>query len=359
MFFVGLAPLRETDAVRAMVAEAVGLQADDDVVAWLRSRRVLLVLDNLEHLDAVETVVAELLVGEVVVLATSRAPLHLSAERELPVEPLPEEAAVELFVSRAAAAGRRVEADATVAEVCRRLDNLPLALELAAARAKLLSPAALLQRLDAALPLLSGGARDLPERQQTLRATIEWSHDLLDDDAQAAFRRLSVFRGSFTLDAAEAVAGADLDQVAGLLDQSLLKPLGEERIFLLETIREYARERLDQAAETREYSLRQARYYLARLEHDEPELWGARRSELIEWSKAEEDNLRAMLDRLASEEVAEAAHAAALLHRYWLAHGAYAEGRERMRSSSFERPPARRESGEASVLPRRPRVPRG
>ena len=330
VFFVGLAPLRETDAIRATVAEAVGLQADDDVVAWLRSRRVLLVLDNLEHLDAVEMVVAELLVGKVVVLATSRAPLHLSAERELPVEPLPEEAAVELFVSRAAAAGRRVEADATVAEVCRRLDNLPLALELAAARAKLLSPAALLQRLDAALPLLSGGAHDMPERQQTLRATIEWSHELLDDDAKAAFRRLSVFRGSFTLAAAEAVAEADLDEVAGLLDQSLLKPLGEERIFLLETIREYARERLDQAAETREYSLRQARYYLARLEHDEPELWGARRSELIEWSKAEEDNLRAMLDRLASEEVAEAAHAAALLHRYWLAHGAYAEGRERM-----------------------------
>ena len=330
VFFVGLAPLRETEAVLATVAEAVGLRADDDVVAWLRSRRALLVLDNLEHLQAVETVVAELLVGEVVVLATSRAPLHLSAERELPVDPLPEEAAVELFASRAAAAGRRVEADATVAEVCRRLDNLPLALELAAARARLLSPAALLRRLDAALPLLSGGAHDLPERQRTLRATIEWSYDLLEDDAQAAFRRLSVFRGSFTLDAAEAVTGADLDRIAGLLDQSLLKPLGEERFFLLETIREYARERLDQEGESDEYSLRQARYYLARLEHDEPELWGARRSELIEWSKAEEDNLRAMLDRLASEEVAEAAHAAALLHRYWLAHGAYAEGRERI-----------------------------
>ena len=117
-------------------------------------------------------------------------------------------------------------------------------------------------------------------------------------DAQAAFRRLSVFRGSFTLDAAEAVAGADLDQVAALLDQSLLKPLGEERFFMLETIREYARERLDEAGETSEYSLRQARYYLARLEHDEPELRGPRRGELIEWSNAEEDNLRAMLDRL-------------------------------------------------------------
>src|SRR6185437_8467901 len=106
----------------------------------------------------------------------------------------------------------------------------------------LLSPSALLQRLDAALPLLVGGASDRPERQRTLRATIEWSHDLLDRDAQAAFRRLSVFRGSFTLDAAEAITGAALDQVAALLDQSLLKPLGDDRFFLLETLREYARE---------------------------------------------------------------------------------------------------------------------
>ena len=122
------------------MAEAVGLQPDDDVVAWLESRRALLVLDNLEHLQDVDVVVAELLVGETTVIATSRTPLRLVAERELPVEPLPEDAAVELFVSRAAAAGRRVEADETVAAVCRRLDNLPLALELAAARSKLLSP---------------------------------------------------------------------------------------------------------------------------------------------------------------------------------------------------------------------------
>ena len=330
VFFVGLAPLRETDAVRAAVAEAVGLQADDDVVAWLGTRRVLLVLDNLEHLDAVETVVSELLVGEVVVLATSRAPLHLRAERELPVEPLPEEAAVELFVSRAAAAGQRVEADETVAEVCRRLDNLPLALELAAARAKLLSPAALLERLDAALPLLSGGARDLPERQRTLRATIEWSHELLDDDGKAAFRRLSVFRGSFTLDAAEAITGADLEQVAALLDQSLLKPMGDARFFMLETLREYAREQLDEAGETGEYRRRQAGWYLTRLEHDELELWGSQRGELIAWYVTEEDNVRAMLDRLTADSPTEAAQAMHLLNRYWGAHGAYSEARERL-----------------------------
>src|SRR5215218_10427613 len=249
-FFVALAPLRNTTAVRSTVAEAVGLQPDDNVAGWLTSRRVLLVLDNLEHLQGVAAVVAELVVGEVVVLATSRAPLHLSVERELPVEPLPDEAAAELFVSRAAAAGRQIAVDETVGAVCRRLDNLPLAIELAAARAKLLSPAALLRRLDQALPLLVSGAIDLPERQRTLRATIESSHDLLDPDGHAAFRRLSVFRGSFTLDDAEAITGADLDQFAALLDHSLLKALGDERFFLLETLREYAGERLDEAGET-------------------------------------------------------------------------------------------------------------
>lgn len=153
-FFAALAPLRETQAVRSTVAQAVGLQPDDDVAGWLSSRRVLLVLDNLEHLQGVAGVVAELLVGEVVMLATSRAPLHLSAERELPVDPLLDDAAAELFVSRAAAAGRHLDVDQPVRAVCRRLDNLPLAIELAAARVKLLSPAALLARLDDALPLL-------------------------------------------------------------------------------------------------------------------------------------------------------------------------------------------------------------
>jgi predicted ATPase/class 3 adenylate cyclase len=332
VFFVALSPLRDLSTVRATVAESVGLQADDDIVSWLGSKRVLLVLDNLEHLPGVESIVWELLEGETVVLATSRAPLHLSTERELPVEPLRDESAMELFVSRAAAAGRGVEPDDTVRAVCRRLDNLPLALELAAARAKLLAPTAMLQRLDAALPLLTGGAHDLPERQRTLRATIEWSHDLLDQDVQAAFRRLSVFRGSFTLDAAEAVADADLDQVATLLDQSLLKPLGEERFFLLETIREYARERLDVSGERDEYTARHARFYLARLDANRQEIWGSRWPELLAWYEDEEDNLRAALDLLTVTAVAEAARAARRLHVYWLDRRAYAEEEERIRS---------------------------
>jgi predicted ATPase/class 3 adenylate cyclase len=329
VFFAALAPLRDVAAVPGTVADAVGLQPDDDVVGWLGSRRVLLVLDNLEHLQGVEGVVADLLVGEAAVLATSRAPLHLSTERELEVEPLASDAAVELFVGRAAAAGRALAPDATVAEVCRRLDNLPLALELAAARSKLLPPATLLERLGSALPLLTGGARDLPERQQTLRATIEWSHDLLDADAQAAFRRLSVFRGSFTLEAVEAVTGAGLDELAALLDQSLLKPLGSQRFFLLETLREYAREQLDEVGETAGYALRHARWYLARLEENYPEMRGPRRADSTAWFVSEEDNLRAMLDRLIADAVVEAAKAAALLHRWWVARNVYLEPRQR------------------------------
>jgi predicted ATPase/class 3 adenylate cyclase len=330
-FFAGLAPLRETRAVRSAVAEAVGLQADDDVAGWLSSRRVLLVLDNLEHLEGVAAVIAELLGDEVVVLATSRAPLHLIAERELPVEPLADEAAAELFVSRAAAAGAIIAVDDAVTALCRRLDNLPLAIELAAARAKLLSPAALLRRLDQSLPLLASGAADLPERQRTLRATIEWSHDLLDRGAQAAFRRLSVFRGSFTLDAAEAITGADVDQLAALLDHSLLKPLGDERFFLLETLREYARERLDETGETTDYALRHARWYLDRLQADYPDRLGARQPEILAWYDADEDNLRAMLDRLSDAAPIDAVRAGYLLHFFWRARGAVAEEHERLR----------------------------
>ncbi|MBI2776692.1 MAG: hypothetical protein HYX57_05425 [Chloroflexi bacterium] len=332
VFFVALAAVRDTNAARSTVADALGLAADADLAAWLASRRVLLVLDNLEHLRGVEAVVGELLVGDTVVLATSRGPLRLSSEHEVPVEPLAREAAVELFVSRAAATGRHLAADATVREICRRLDDLPLALELAAARVRLLSPPALLQRLDASLSLLTGGARDLPERQRTLRATIEWSHDLLRADEQAAFRRLSAFRGSFTLEAAEAIADADLDQVATLVEQSLVKPLGDERFFLLETLREYAHERLDGAGERDEYALRHARWYLERLEENFPERDGPRRGEFMAWYVSEEDNLRAMLTVLTAASPTQAARAARLLFSYWKSRGAYGEARQRLRA---------------------------
>jgi predicted ATPase/class 3 adenylate cyclase len=342
-FFVPLASLREAQAIPAAVAKAVGLDVDDDLVAWLATKKVLLALDNLEHLDGAPGVVSELAVGDVVVVATSRAPLHLSIEWELPIEPLSDEAAVELFVSRAAAVGRRLNGDEVVAAVCRRLDNLPLALELAAARAKLLPPAALIQRLDAALPFLTGGAVDLPERQRTLRATIEWSYDLLTPDARDTFRRLSVFRGSFTLDAAEAIAAADLEDIESLLHQSLLKSVGETRFFLLETLREYAREQLDQAAEAAEYELRHARWYLARLEEIESVLRGPRAGEFFAWFRDEEDNLRAMLDRLTRNVPVEAVRAAEILAAFWLALGRGREGRDRLQTlTESDLPPSSR-----------------
>ncbi|MEW6224493.1 MAG: adenylate/guanylate cyclase domain-containing protein [Chloroflexota bacterium] len=328
VFFIALAPLRELTAVKPAVAEAVGLAADADLAPWLAGRHTLLVLDNLEHLRGVEAVVAELLAGKTVVLATSRGPLRLSVEHELPVEPLERVAAVELFVSRAAAAGRHIAPDATVGEICRRLDDLPLALELAAARVRLLSPSALLQRLDESLSLLTGGAHDLPERQRTLRATIEWSHDLLAPGEQAAFRRLSVFRGSFTLDAAEAIAGAGLDLVGTLVDQSLVKPLGDDRFFLLETLREYARERLDVSGERDEYVLRHAHWYLERLERNFLD-WDQYSGERLAWFVTEEDNLRAMLAVLTAASAVDAARAARLLFLYWKSRGAYGEIRQR------------------------------
>jgi predicted ATPase/class 3 adenylate cyclase len=331
VYFVALAPLRDAGMVFATIAEVVGVQPDDDLVGALRSKRMLLVLDNLEHLLGIASVVADVLVGETTVVATSRTPLRLSGEREVVVDPLADEAGIELFVSRAVAAGRAVTADATVAAVCRRLDNLPLALELAAARVKLLPPSVLLQRLDSVLSLLTGGGADRPARQQTLRATIEWSHDLLDSEAQMALRRLAVFRGSFTLETAEAITGASLDDLGVLVDHSLLKPVGEERFFQLETIRDYAREQLTEAGEDTEIGLRHARHYLAQLTEQDRHVFGPQRGALLSWFEEEEDNLRAALDRLETLAPAEAAETATLLAGYWLPRNQLVEARNRIR----------------------------
>lgn len=331
VFFVPLAPLREATEVLGSVAQALQLRPDDDVRAHVESRRLLVVLDNAEHLAGIAATAAELLVGEVVVLVTSRVPLHLAAEREFPVDTLPEEAAGELFVTRAAAIGRSIAPDETVSAICRRLDNLPLAVELAAAGTKLFSPRALLERLEHALPLLSGGAVDAPERQQTLQATIEWSHDLLDETERRAFRRISVFRGAWSLDAAEAITETTLTTLASLVDKSLLKPAGDDRFLMLETVREYAHEQLEGANETREYERRHAHYYLARLEEIDPMLRGPRTREFLAWFEREEDNLRATIDHLADADPVAAARSAILLSSYWTASGRLVEGRERLR----------------------------
>ena len=306
VFFVALAPLRASELVSTAIAETLGLRLEgveprDAVVEFLAPRCVLLLLDNSEHLPEVAQLVSELLevAPRLMLLVTGRSPLRLRAEQELAVGPLPEDTAVELFVARAAAAGRVVEPDETVAAICRRLDNLPLAIELAAARTKLLAPPALMERLQRSLELLIGGPSDAPERQRTLRATIAWSHDRLTEPEQALFRRLAVFRGDCALEAIEAVCAAELETVQTLIEASLLTPLAEGRLLLLETVREYALERLDEADETRAYRLRHADYYLERLEEIGDPPFGPRLKGLLLWFDQRERE-HAELQRTAS-----------------------------------------------------------
>ncbi len=195
VYWVPLAGVSDPELVLPEIAQTVG--AREDLIEYLRGKRLLLALDNLEHLLAAAEGLSSLLAAssELRVLVTSRSPLRLSGEREYPLDPLPPDEAMTLFVERARAVGRPLEPDPTVDAICRRLDGLPLALELAAARTKLLTPETLLTRLEHALPLLTGGARDAPERQRTLRATIEWSHDLLPQGVEGAVRPPLRLRG--------------------------------------------------------------------------------------------------------------------------------------------------------------------
>ena len=222
----------------------------------------------------------------------------------------------------------RLEPSEEIAELCVRLDDLPLAVELAAARAKALSPRQILERLSQRLDLLEGG-RDADPRQQTLRATIDWSYDLLSEEEQRVLRALSVFAGC-TLDAAEEVCGADIDTLQSLVEKSLLR-FSAERYWMLETIREYARERLDEAGETDALARRHADYHLALLEERPTSLiLGSRRRELLAWFGEEEDNLRATLDYLEGAAPQDAARAADLLMPFWLPRGRVVEAQERL-----------------------------
>ena len=256
VFFVGLAEIAEPSLMVPTIArtlgvrETGGLSEEEALARYLHDRELLLVLDNFEHLLETAAQLGDLVRNAVSVQAilSSRAPLRVSAEREYPVPELAETDAVALFVERAQAVkpGFELNGDASaVAEICRRLDGLPLAIELAAARARILSPPALLERLGQMLPVLTGGARDLPERQRTLSDTIAWSYGLLDEEEQHLFAKLAVFAGGFTLEAAEEVCDAELDTITSLVDKSLVRH-EEERFRMLETIREFARGRLDE-----------------------------------------------------------------------------------------------------------------
>jgi len=326
VFWVGLAPLRDP----ALVAETIGqtLGAKDGLAEHIGERELLLLLDNLEQVVEAAPELASLVetCPNLNLLATSRELLRVRGEVEYPVLPLADPEAVELFCARA-----RARPDDTVHELCRALDNLPLALELAAARASVLSPKQILERLSERLDLLKGG-RDADPRQQTLRATIEWSHELLSDAEQRPFARLAVFAGGSSLGAADEVADAELDILQALVDKSLLRHT-QERFWMLETIREYATERLEASGEAEELRRRHAAHFLALAEEAEPHLPAYRR-EWLEQLEQEHDNLRAALDWFEiSGETQLALRLAGALSRFWMLRGNLAEGARRLESA--------------------------
>jgi predicted ATPase len=330
VFWVPLAALDDPELVVPAVAQTLG--GGTDLATYLAQRQSLLLLDNFEHLLASAGRLADLLgaTERLRVLVTSRAPLRIDGEREYPLEPLHEPDAVTLFIERAAAAGRKIEGNGTVAAICRRLDGLPLAIELAAARTKLVAPEALLERLDRRLPVLTGGRRDAPERQRTLRATIEWSHDLLDAEAKRLFARLAVFAGDYSLDAAEAICDADLESLAALVDLSLLKPVASERLLMLETIREYAAEQLDASGEGETHRRWHAEYFLTVAEsaHLAAETAEDQRPEV---ALAEQSQLRAALDWTLAADPVLGLQIAAALEQFWHTNNPL-EGRARVTS---------------------------
>jgi predicted ATPase/Tfp pilus assembly protein PilF len=399
VFFVELEAVRERDLVASGIAQVLGVREEgqrplaDSLKEHLREKRLLLVLDNFEQVEHEGALlVRELLVAaaDLQVMVTSRAPLRLSGEQQFPVPALDGDAALDLFVQRAQALkpsfALSAENQAAVTEICRRLDGLPVAIELAAARIKLFTPRALRSRLERRLPLLTEGARDHPLRQQTLRNVIDWSYDLLDPPHRILFRRLALFAGGFTIDAAESVCadgarvkcqvlsvkaeaqspsdstlnpqhstlpppsdstlntqpstppieeGDVLDLLAALAEQSLLRqyeaPDGETRFAMLETIREYALERLLESGEEGVLRQQHATHYLALAEATETRLVGEEQGAGLDRLELEHDNLRAALDwARAHGETETCWRLGGALWRFWHLRGHLKEGRERL-----------------------------
>jgi predicted ATPase len=328
VWFVSLAALRDSRAVLPTIAQTLGLRQTEPVEQHLENKKLLLLLDNFEQLLEAAPAVAALLrqAPSVKVLVTSRARLQLGGEQEYAVPPLADDEAVAMFAERVRAARPGFEPDEYVGEICRRLDNLPLAVELAAARTKVLDPAQLLERLERRLSLLSSGARDAPERHRTLRATIDWSYDLLGEEERQLFRRLAVFAGGFDVQAAEEVCGADLDTLGSLLDKSLLRQTAEGRFFMLETIREYAAERFYEDPESPALRRRHAEHIVRVAENA-----NALHHQGYDALEADHDNARAALDFLCAEDDAELALRLAIAFGdYWFVRGHVREGRRRM-----------------------------
>jgi predicted ATPase/class 3 adenylate cyclase len=383
VFFVPLEPIRDPMLVAPRIASALGVaestarSIDESLADWLRDKKLLLVLDNFEQVVAAAPIVADLLraAPDVKTIVTSRAALHISGEQEYEVPGLPtppdpshqsgiermnrgggsrpidptalgQYAAVRLFIERAVSVrpGFAVtnENAPAVAAISARLHGMPLAIELAAARIKLLSPDAILVRLDHQLDVLAAGARDLPERQQTLRGAIAWSYDLLDDGGKRLLDRLSVFASGFDLATAEAICGPSseiggdiLDGLMALADQSLVKveesPDGEPSFRLLDTIREYAAERLEADGEADTIRTRHSEWYAALVSRAADELAGAQQRRWLDRLELEHDDIRAVIDRaVAGPDPPTAIGVAFAMWRFWQKHGHLAEARRRL-----------------------------
>jgi predicted ATPase/class 3 adenylate cyclase len=340
VFFVGLAGVAEPSLVIPAIAQTLGvkesggLSAEEALERFVHERELLFVLDNLEHvLDAAPQIHKLVLNARALkAISSSRAPLRVSGEWEYPIPELADEDAVALFRERAEAIKPdfRLNGDATtVGEICRRLDGLPLAIELAAARAKVLSPIALLERLEQRLPTLSVGARDLPDRQRTLRDTIAWSYELLEEGEQRLFARLALFVGGFTLAAAEQVCDADLDVLTSLVEKSLVR-YHEERFRMLETIREFALERLEEGGEVEQVARRHIEFFLGFVS-DKDSGFRYATPEWLERVGSEQDNLRAAIQfaRRLNDPRLEL-QLVAFTGRFWEVHGHLAEGLRRI-----------------------------
>jgi len=382
VFFVELAAIPNPELVISTIAlpldvkEVGGKPILEVLKDYLRDKQMLLVVDNFEQVIEAAPQIAELLsaANRLKILITSRILLHLSAEREFVVSPLatPNEykhisleelsnyEAVKLFVERARNTKPNFtlsqENAQTVAEICNRLEGLPLGIELAAARIKFLSPQAILTKLENRLKLLTGGARDLPARQQTMRGAVEWSYDLLNKEERCLFRHLAIFAGGFTLETAEAVAGCRLsaageeevtgeqetaeieqltidtfDGVTSLVNKSLLvskeQANGETRFRMLEVVREYALELLETRGEAEAMRRSHAEYFLALAEEAEPHLHAAQSGEWLNRLEEEHDNLRAALQWSLERDAAIAVGLAAGIWRLWTLHSDLTEGR--------------------------------
>ena len=321
VFWIGLASLRDPTLVAETVAQTLG--AKDGLAEHIGERELLLLLDNFEQVVEAAPELPSLLEScpNLRLLVTSRELLRVRGEVEYPVAPLAESEAVELFCARS-----RLGASDDIAELCRRLDNLPLAVELAAARTSVLSPGQILERLAERLDLLKAG-RDAEARQRTLRATIEWSHDLLSADEQRLFARLSVFAGGCTLEAAATVCGADLDTLQSLVEKSLVRHT-EERFWMLETIREFALERVEETGGAEVLRERYSAFFLELAELAGPELLARSSSIWFDRIEAEHDNIRAVLgDALEHGRTDFALRICAEIRHFWWIRGYWSEGR--------------------------------